>query len=499
MKTITLSAKAVTDDLKTEFGNIAPAFLPLQNKTLLEWHTEFPNSDNYLTIDHNYKFSNFENSVVVRSQSKIIKVKKIGNILSAFSNVFNHLSFVEKLDPEECFRIIYGDTIISPWPKFSVSEEFFTTMPIPDSGSWFEINKTGYTFGGLFQFTLKTLKKLIDKTENSHEFLEKIAANTNLKSIYLEQTLDFGRSHTYHQNKLKFSTARVFNETRVDKYKFTKSGPTEKISAEYDWFKSIPRNIIAYTPNVYSLDDFDVNSSYDLETLYESNLAEILIHGKLSQFTVNEVFQELSDFLDHCWTHTNNTHLNLQVLFNQKLENRFKSEKMHDFLIKAELENQGKALLSKYLSANQRLLRDNDRVCVSHGDLCFSNVLFNFKKKTIKVIDPRGLSLVENTPSILGPKFYDLIKLGHSAVYEYDVILRNVHSSSGGMLNGSEEIRRLYWDIVDRANENYSQDEIKLGIGNLFFTMIPLHYDNFDRQLIFFNLSRKILGEIKCK
>ena len=42
-----------------------------------------------------------------------------------------------------------------------------------------------------------------------------------------------------------------------------------------------------------------------------------------------------------------------------------------------------------------------------HGDFCFSNILYDFRKKSIKVIDPRGVNF-ENLLFMIFPNYVTL-------------------------------------------------------------------------------------------
>ena len=65
-----------------------------------------------------------------------------------------------------------------------------------------------------------------------------------------------------------------------------------------------------------------------------------------------------------------------------------------------------------------------------HGDFCFSNILYDFKSQSIKVIDPRGLSGDGKEQSIYGDLRYDVAKLAHSVIGKYDFIIAGRFSYS---------------------------------------------------------------------
>ena len=51
-------------------------------------------------------------------------------------------------------------------------------------------------------------------------------------------------------------------------------------------------------------------------------------------------------------------------------------------------------------------------------------------------------------------------------------------------------------ELDDNIKKNWNIDEIKMIEGLLFISMLPLHRDNFERQLVFFSIGIKRLNEI---
>lgn len=497
MKTVTLSARLVANDLRTEFGNILPAFLPIKNKAILQWHNEMCESQHYVTIDERYSLSEYEKFIISHTQAKVITVCETETILSAFRDIVSYFSVVENISASEPLRIMYGDSIVEvPEERLDSGKLVVGTTKIPDDGLWYNINGTNLTFAGFYQISLGQLTSILSTVGDEHQLYEALTQNKNTLLVDCSDTVDLGRSHTYHANKLRFSTTRHFNETKFNKYTFRKIGNLEKIIAEAEWFKNVNSKLKPYTPNLFATGGKSERGYYEIETLYDSDLADILIHGKLSDITTKKIFLEIEGFLKICWQANMNQTVNLRSILLQKLEKRFNSSEMQQFLNRNDNYDFGSGLYQKYLKLNKCLIRENDTMCISHGDLCFSNILYNFKKNTIKVIDPRGRALDDSENTVFGPKYYDLIKLGHSAIYGYDLVLRGLGASGAQIMPNAKTVSSLFWDIVSNCDEEYSKDEIALGIGNLFFTMIPLHSDNNSRQLAFFELANDIIGDL---
>ena len=134
---------------------------------------------------------------------------------------------------------------------------------------------------------------------------------------------------------------------------------------------------------------------------------------------------------------------------------------------------------------------------VIHGDLCLSNILFNSRINSIKIIDPRGTGY-NNNLTIYGDQNYDLAKLTHSIVGMYDHIISGQYT----LLNFNLKSMEIKFERSDRL-KNIKNLFINKIIGNkkfkdtlpqvilLFINMLPLHKDKKDIQkAIFANCLR---------
>ena len=126
---------------------------------------------------------------------------------------------------------------------------------------------------------------------------------------------------------------------------------------------------------------------------------------------------------------------------------------------------------------------------VVHGDLCFSNIMYDSRMNVIKVIDPRGLNNKQEL-TIYGNQTYDLAKLCHSLIGLYDFIIADefelIKSENVGYKlifnvdSRIEEIQEIFLSksmLPEIANGDVIAPTILL-----FLSMIPLHFDNPARQ-----------------
>ena len=83
---------------------------------------------------------------------------------------------------------------------------------------------------------------------------------------------------------------------------------------------------------------------------------------------------------------------------------------------------QGKLSEKVFPKINKLFCKDDN--CLIHGDLCFSNILYDVPNNQYRIIDPRG----KWGDSVFGDIKYDLAKLRHSIVGGYDSINNGLFS-----------------------------------------------------------------------
>lgn len=127
-----------------------------------------------------------------------------------------------------------------------------------------------------------------------------------------------------------------------------------------------------------------------------------------------------------------------------------------------------------------------------HGDFCFNNILCDPLYTAIRLIDPRGEAAPSaNLPRGYGDSRYDLVKLFHSIAGHYDAIVNNLFRLRWQTSNTLElEIYTPpHQAFLARAFEtvlkptDLSLQELQLLTSSLFFSMLPLHQEDTERQL----------------
>ena len=139
-----------------------------------------------------------------------------------------------------------------------------------------------------------------------------------------------------------------------------------------------------------------------------------------------------------------------------------------------------------------KMLKLPKRPVIMHGDLCFSNMLFDTRGRRLKLIDPRGLDCHDNF-SIFGDVSYDLAKLAHSVVGMYDFIIAGRfeiiasheadHAEYIIHFDMDERLERIQAEFLQfRFVDGIEVIDIMPAVVLLFLSMLPLHADRPDRQ-----------------
>ena len=148
----------------------------------------------------------------------------------------------------------------------------------------------------------------------------------------------------------------------------------------------------------------------------------------------------------------------------------------------------------------KELLESKD-FSITHGDLCFSNILFDPNYYIFKLIDPRGSF---GDIGIYGDPRYDIAKLRHSIVGMYDFMVagffdlrqqaNNNFSFKINSINSAITLEKYFDLCVEKFA--YKLSEIKLIEALFFLTMIPLHSESLPRQKAFYLTAIKKLNEV---
>ena len=137
---------------------------------------------------------------------------------------------------------------------------------------------------------------------------------------------------------------------------------------------------------------------------------------------------------------------------------------------------------------------------VGHGDLCFSNILYNNSARLLKLIDPKGATDEEGM--YMNP-FYDIAKLSHSICGAYDYFNSEQYEISIGtdmklslkIDADNDRYIKIFKEYLDKNDLDYRL--IRLYEASLFLSMLPLHIDRPKKVLGFILNAVRIMDEIE--
>lgn len=323
-----------------------------------------------------------------------------------------------------------------------------------------------------------------------------------------------------YQNFIKFIHSsmelRYFNVIEDDKYVISKKSEIkDKIKKEYLFYSFLPDNMKLYFVRPFEYFEEENCSGYRLEKLNIANVAIQWIHNS---FDVND-FSEMLEYLFHFISIRENRLIDYEIyekgrqaLYVNKVDERIRSFKLDKNFKRIE------ALISMHTSYQScdAIIKEYKKLfagitnkikgpychAVSHGDLCFSNILYDKKTGMLKLIDPRGALSKDN---MFIDIYYDIAKLSHSILGDYDFI------NSGMFEIKFDENLQLYLDIdkpriiddlkkvfISYLKKNqYSYEMVRLYEISLFISMIPLHSDNPKKVLAFILNAIQFIEDLK--
>lgn len=529
------SAEIIPLDMQKKFGEIPPALVPLAETTMLENILKMYNGNYDKAVVITYKQKNMlkdyiENKNISVDIIELDKLVDLGyTIYYALNILINKYKNIKKI------YINFADSLLEEKFNSSINDfVYFARITSSDIWTYFkdENNKIieiadkkilkkdqnkalNYEniFVGVFGFSkVKEFKDLlgeyliknIDNMDSFYAALMKYSKEYTINLLSVNKWYDVGHSETYLKAKTGV-TARSFNTIKIDEERgilTKKSENREKLINEIKWYLKLPDKIQYLSPRIY---DYSLNWEdpyVDMEYYGYHTLHESFLYADLPLTRWKEIFKKLlfiiTDMEQYKLTpsigevrealysiYLNKTYERLDKLSNDE---RFKVFFNNNIVIN---DKEYKSL-NYYINIlsdliDKIILKDfNNEFTIIHGDLCFANILIEDNYNFMRIIDPRGSF---GKYDIYGDPRYELAKLLHSLEGKYDFIIEDLFE-----LNYNEN--NIQYRIFDKNNDIYEifkmvfKDKIKnilpirLIEATLFLSMIPLHSDYPDRQIV---------------
>jgi len=419
---------------------------------------------NFLKLDFfseiSFKRSNFKNIVISSIPEKL--------------DIF-HINEDELYNIQEDSNAIYWCSSIV-FSNQEIQDQFIKKL----TNSFFPMffgSRESYIFKG----SLNQLKSILNNEQ------EKDILNLN-KETHLTSVLNIA---DFKKIISENSHTRHFNEIISHNEKFIKkSFQIEKLESEFLFLKNIPEILKEYYVQVYEFNKNNKSASYSMQKISGVDLSINFINGSIDSKDISNILNILKEYFISLIKFTDKKDLiNSYFITN-------KNNKRHEDLKKWEGYNNLDNFINRhtlfsgiddlYKSSNKLLekkkkLLNNSGSYFSHGDLCFSNMIFSETKDRITFIDPRGGIEDEffRTP------YYDLAKISHSLLGGYDHIINNISTiefdhDMKAYLNFNENLNHkneeLFTSFIDSLG--YDLSLVRTVEASLFISMLPLHIDD---------------------
>lgn len=308
--------------------------------------------------------------------------------------------------------------------------------------------------------------------------------------------------------------ARFFNSLEGDEYTVTKrSSNKKKIKNEYSFYYFLPGDMQHWFVQPFDYQETEEAASYTMERMHMTDLAIQYVHEAISLEDFEQILRQLFYFLKT--RHTRRISLEeyrrqSEKLYLTKVMERLEELKKSPYygkmnaMIQAGTRYQDiDAVYAHYRLLYERIqgkYRLEPLTCVSHGDLCFSNILYQRHANIIRLIDPKGAGKEED---IWTDPWYDLAKLSHSICGRYDFFNSGLYRIQVG-----EELElklkldfenQPYIDLFRRylTENQFAYSVVRLYEASLFLSMLPLHLDNPQKVFGFLLNGMEILKEVE--
>lgn len=467
---VILSSSFVTKELELDFGRITPSELPLGNKHLYNYQKDYLGKycdEVYVTQPGGYK-TNLKSNEIIYVNEDFSLLELLNHVLDLFDGF--------------TVIILFGDTLVEHDLTALINQNkdiVFTHENIEFSYDWTENFERQIIIGLFILIDHIKIKESIRLSSKFDEFISRISATCRFERS--SNWMDFGQKRTYSYNKIKYLETRGFNSISYNKGYVTKrSSDWYKMYAEYKWMNEVQylsSDVIA--PVVRDFNSDGKNSSYKIEYKDFISLSDKFIFGN---FNIDDEISLVSSLLK----------------FLAGIKKQIPSIEIKDNFISSKLKlrfDDLDASLTKKYRLNeiyQQTFKYFDNKILEygffHGDVCFSNVLYNNIDGVFYLLDPRGYLDRTDGFSMKGPVNYDLYKLAHSFVCGYDKII------AFNEVVPVDQMKLRFKRYLDLSG--LDSEELKFGLIQLFISMIPLHSDNIVRQNCFAETAQRIYDNL---
>lgn len=330
--------------------------------------------------------------------------------------------------------------------------------------------------------------------DTSSFFAASAADFDNYTEIVSDAFTDLSRVGNFRSFITGGFDARYFNSLTSDEYTVVKSSAKkDKLKAEYTFYSLLPEDMKQWFVRPFDYREEETFASYRMQRYSMTDLAIRYVHGSISPEEFDVILKHLFYFLTHrkaVEVSEEEYAANARRLYVEKLYWRIELlketegyDKLAQLVSSLTPYDDIDGIVAKYVSLYDNMT-SHRKVrcikCVSHGDMCFSNILYSDPDSLLKMIDPKGAMSEEE---LYMDPYYDVAKLSHSICGHYDYFNSDLYE----ITVDSDMMARVRVDADNREyvelfKKHLAENGMDFALTrlyelSLFLSMTPLHMD----------------------
>lgn len=531
------SAKIVPEELQN-LGKLPGVIYPINQKIVFDYQYE-----QYKDICNEIKIICYEKADKIHRRLAKYKSDKLVLEDLPLLEDLGHTIYYGIKNVENPVIINFADTIVlDDISKIDKDGFFYAEDYMSDTWTFFEEKKGNITkifdkipeysevqrklFVGVFKISdpvyfkecLEEAFSCQTRTESTFFYAIRLYNKKHIFDIQkTDNWFDIGHVDKYYNSNLEVK-AREFNHITIDRNRGIlkkSSDDKEKFIGEIKWYLKLPADIEYVRPRIFDYSTSYVDPFVSMEYYAYHTVHELFLYGDLNYHQWMDVFKRIafvcSDFKRYTIRDSGIKDA-LEDIYLTKTLQRF--EKMKSDSHFSTFFNQVIAVNEKkYKSLNDisemlkilvpEMLYEVETFNIIHGDLCFANIMVDSNLSFIKVIDPRGKF---GKYDIYGDPRYELAKLFHSVDGKYDFIIKDLFSVEYDLSDAKIKYqiadRRRDFDLYKIFTKVFEKEigedlkKIELIEALLFLSMIPLHGESINHQLVMLGTGLEILSRV---
>jgi len=520
------SATYASEDIQESFGKIPFCLIPVSGVPIINHIIKKYSLQNFRILIVAKEGINQIESVV--EKNKDVEIIEIDQLRDLGYTIQFALEYALKFFGDISRIVInFADTLIEDLSQVLVNKDCIFYSEVYDSLRWTTFNNDngkikyladkenleGSQFNGFIGvFTFVKPKELLasfkiirpsKKMDSFYGALLEYNKKFDFIFVKIDNWRDLGHKDEYLSTKKKLQF-RFFNSIQIDETRgilTKKSNNEEKLKKEIQWYLKLPSNLLYVIPSIYNYSMEYKDVSVSMEYYGYPTLSELMVYGNLEmrswQKFMNKLFFIVDEFRKY----------QIVDLFDQKIHSidqmylkkttsrlySIRDNKNFTRFFKNVIKINGKTYptlskiiedLDEYIKIMK--LRDDIVFSIIHGDLCFSNILYDVNSGIIRLIDPRGSF---GAFDIYGDVKYDMAKVSHSINSGYDFIISDMFEVNDGYNEINYKIRKnnnckILSSLFDERIQGQELKKIRFIESLLYLSMPPLHADFPKRQKV---------------